>query len=116
MISFRVSSSAVAVRRDPAARPEKRSAITDRPIYSGRKSCPPLRYAVRLVDRKQGDISAIEQGEANAGVNSRSGANVEQIEVLRRRVAPRRLRLRQMTMWNSGTAALNARLDQPGGP
>src|SRR5258708_6306110 len=41
---------------------------------------PPLRYAMRLVDRKQGDISAIEQSEATRRQQPLR-RNIEQIEV-----------------------------------
>ena len=37
------------------------------------KIVPPLRHAMRLVDRKQGDVGAAEQARQR-GVNSRSGA------------------------------------------
>src|SRR5216684_6913468 len=44
------------------------------------KVVPPLRHAMRLVDRKQGDVRAIEQSKAARGQQPLR-RNVEQIEV-----------------------------------
>jgi hypothetical protein len=89
MISRCVGGSAVAVSAMRGT-PGQRSCSRFSSRYSGRKSCPHLRHAVRLVDREQRHARVLEQHE-EARRQQPLGRDVQEIQLAgeRTRARPR---------------------------
>ena len=98
-ISRRVRSSAVAVSAMRGTS-GKRSDITDRPIYSGRKSWPHCDTQCASSIANKRDLGAAEQGEA-ARRQQPLGRDVEQIEVAGEQPRLDRGGFARTTAWNS---------------